>query len=125
MSLTPPPLGPSRRRLLIVALVAYAVLGVMPVFLTDLTAIIASRVGVMEGFSQVAVGFVPLAGTNVEIGDIFRCEVLPQALAQQIAEQVVIAIPVARLIQGHNEQVGLLQYLQQLLAGIFPCHCIA
>ena len=68
-----------RRRLLIVALAAYGVLGVLPVFLTDLSAILASRVGV--GITEAMI----MVLTTTLIGDYFTGERRDKWLAAQTA----------------------------------------
>lgn len=68
-----------RRRLLIWALVGYGVVGVAPVFLTDLSAILASRiaVGVAEAMIMVL--------TTTMIGDFFQGAARDRWLAAQTA----------------------------------------
>lgn len=68
-----------RRRLLIVALAAYAVLGVLPVFLSDFSAILASRVGV--GITEAMI----MVLTTTLIGDYFTGEQRDKWLAAQTA----------------------------------------
>lgn len=68
-----------RRRLLLWAFVGYAIVGIAPVFLTDLTAIIASRVlvGITEALIMVL--------TTTMIGDYFEGERRDKWLAGQTA----------------------------------------
>jgi len=68
-----------RRRLLIWALVAYAVVGIAPVFLTDLTAIIISRIGV--GVTEALI----MVLTTTMIGDYFKGAARDKWLAGQTA----------------------------------------
>jgi MFS family permease len=68
-----------RRRLLIWALVAYAGVGIAPVFLTDLTAIIISRVGV--GVAEALI----MVLTTTMIGDYFDGPARDKWLAGQTA----------------------------------------
>lgn len=68
-----------RRKLLLWSFVAYATLGVMPVFLTDLTAIIASRIGV--GISEAMI----MVLSTTLIGDFFKGEARDKWLAAQTA----------------------------------------
>ncbi len=56
------------------------------------------------------VPLVPRAGAAVQIGNVFRL-LSAQARAQQVGKQVVVAIPLAPVVQRHEEQVGLLQML--------------
>jgi MFS family permease len=55
-----------RKRLLIVALIAYAIIGILPAFLNDLGAIIASRVAL--GIAEAAI----MTASTTMIGDYFR-----------------------------------------------------
>ncbi len=68
-----------RRRLLLWSFVAYAILGVMPVFLTDLTAILASRIGV--GISEAMI----MVLSTTLIGDYFHGAQRDKWLAAQTA----------------------------------------
>ncbi|MES2699368.1 MAG: MFS transporter [Pseudomonadota bacterium] len=68
-----------RRKLLLWSFVAYAALGVMPVFLTDLTAIIASRIGV--GISEAMI----MVLSTTLIGDYFKGAARDKWLAAQTA----------------------------------------
>lgn len=68
-----------RRRLLIWALVAYAAVGIAPVFLTDLTAIIISRIGV--GVAEALI----MVLTTTMIGDYFKGAARDKWLAGQTA----------------------------------------
>lgn len=68
-----------RRRLLIMALAAYAVLGVLPVFLKGFFAILASRVGV--GITEAMI----MVLTTTLIGDYFTGEKRDKWLAAQTA----------------------------------------
>ncbi|MBS0284932.1 MAG: MFS transporter [Proteobacteria bacterium] len=75
-----------RRRLLIIALGIYAVVGLAPIFLTDLFAIIASRVlvGIAEAFIMVL--------TTTMIGDYFEGARRDKWLAAQTAVASVSAL---------------------------------
>ena len=55
-----------RKRLLVVALIAYAIIGILPAFLNDLGAIIASRVAL--GIAEAAI----MTASTTMIGDYFR-----------------------------------------------------
>ncbi len=68
-----------RRKLLLLAFVAYAICGVMPVFLTDLTTILASRIGV--GISEAMI----MVLSTTLIGDYFHGETRDKWLAAQTA----------------------------------------
>lgn len=68
-----------RRKLLIWSFVFYAVLGVAPVFLTDLSAIIATRIGV--GITEALI----MVLTTTMIGDYFEGEARDKWLAGQTA----------------------------------------
>lgn len=68
-----------RRRLLLLSFFAYAAVGVMPVFLTNLTAILVSRVGV--GISEALI----MVLTTTMIGDYFHGPARDRWLAAQTA----------------------------------------
>ena len=65
-------------------------------------------------FGQVAVGFVPSAGAEVNLGE-FRGSA--ETLTQQIAKEMVIAIPAPLLVERDDEQVGAFEVFQSLLCG--------
>jgi MFS family permease len=75
-----------RRRLLLFSFVVYAVVGVMPVFLTDLTAILISRIGV-----GIAEALIMVLSTTM-IGDYFKGEARDKWLAAQTAFASVSAL---------------------------------
>ena len=75
-----------RKRVLIVALLIYAGLGLLPYFLTDLMQIIASRVGL--GIAEAAIMTVATA----MIGDYFRGELRQRWIALQVGVISVSAI---------------------------------
>ncbi len=68
-----------RRKLLLWSFVVYAVVGVLPVFLSDLTAILISRIGV--GISEALI----MVLSTTMIGDYFRGEARDKWLAAQTA----------------------------------------
>ena len=70
--------------------------------------------GVVKRRAQVAVLFMPLAGAQVEFGEFFG---FSQALAQQIAKEMVIAVPAPLVIQRDDEQVGAFEIFQGFLPG--------
>jgi hypothetical protein len=61
----------------------------------------------------------PVGGPAVELGHPLGAR-LPQAHAQQVGEQAVVAVPAAPLVQGDQEQVGALEVLQRLLPVAAP-----
>src|SRR3972149_3561496 len=62
-----------------------------------------------------AVGCVPLAGPSMQlIHRVTRLNV--QAVMQQIDKEMMIAIPLARLIERYDEEIGLLQSTQHVAA---------
>ncbi|MDF7776090.1 MFS transporter [Sphingomonas sp. AOB5] len=75
-----------RRRLLIAALLIYAMVGVLPVFLTDLTAILISRIGV--GITEAMI----IVLTTTLIGDYYRGEARNRWLALQTATASLSAL---------------------------------
>jgi len=66
------------------------------------------------GLGGEAVGLVPVAGPAVQ-GCHSIGQRLPQAVAQQVGKQVVVAEPKPFSVQRHQEQVGPLQPLQHRL----------
>ena len=75
-----------RRRLLIAALAVYAVVGIAPIFLTDLTAIIVSRVAV--GIAEALI----MVLTTTMIGDVFSGATRDRWLAAQTATASLSAL---------------------------------
>ncbi|MFV0644354.1 MAG: MFS transporter [Sphingomonadaceae bacterium] len=75
-----------RRRLLIGSFVVYAIVGIMPVFLQDLTAILISRIGV-----GIAEAFIMVMTTTM-IGDYFTAEKRDKWLSAQTAFASVSAL---------------------------------
>src|SRR5258707_2848022 len=71
-----------------------------------------------------AVLLVPAAGTQVQVRDQ-RQGCLPQTLAQGLSKQLVIAIPNPFVIEGDQEQVGMLQQVEQGLTPALGPHSIA
>ena len=93
-----------RKSLLVSALVAYSVFGFMPWFLTDLTAIIASRIllGVVEA--------VIMTVATALIGDYFEGEKRQRWIAIQVAVSSVAAtllIALAACWETLSERAGL------------------
>ena len=78
---------------------------------------VAGRRRVMKGLQEPAVAFMPLTGADVQVGDLLRRQALPQPSSQQVAEEVVIAIPAPLVVEGDDEQVGALDGLQGLVTG--------
>ncbi len=68
-----------RRKLLLWSFVVYAIVGVMPVFLTDITAILLSRIGV--GISEALI----MVLSTTMIGDYYKGEARDKWLAAQTA----------------------------------------
>ena len=67
---------------------------------------------------QPLVLLVPLAGPPVQ----FRLEIglpLPQAVAQQVGKEVVIAIPAPVVVQGYDKKVVVFQIFQHRLGAIW------
>ena len=73
---------------------------------------------VEKGFELQAVVFIPVARTTVQLSDI-TCGAagLVQALAEQIGEEVVIAVPAPFVVEGDEEQVGAFEILEGCLPG--------
>ena len=60
--------------------------------------------------------FEPLAGASVEREDFVRTKPVSQSLLQKVTKQAVVAVPSAFLVKRHQEQVGLRDPLNGLLA---------
>ena len=73
--------------------------------------------GMLKRFKQQAMIFEPLTGPDMKRGYFFRYQVLPQSLAQQIPEEMVIAIPLPLIVERHTEQIGALKIFQRRLPG--------
>ena len=68
--------------------------------------------------------FVPLAGPLVQHRQQFRPHLF-QTAAQQVGKEGMITIPASIVIQGHDEQVGAFQSLDDRLAVLSSCHGVA
>ena len=62
-----------------------------------------------------AIVLVPLAGAYVQFGYAARGSALKQSLPQQLSKQMMIAVPTPLLVQGDEEQVGVLDVFQGFL----------
>src|SRR5439155_19036004 len=75
----------------------------------------------VKRFYLQAMVFIPLAGTTVQFGHIphliscRRGASLLQSLAQQISEELVIAVPPPLVVQRDEEQVGVFDILEGFL----------
>lgn len=72
-----------------------------------------------DGFDQIAFGLVPGAGPKVKLGDDVGL-LVEEVRLQDVAEEVVIAVPVATVVQRDEEQVRSLQPCEPCLAGGLP-----
>ena len=72
---------------------------------------VAGRLGVLERRLRHAVRLAPLGGPQVESRDDLRFAP-PQLGRQQLAEQVVVAVPLAAAVEWHHEQVAGLELLE-------------
>ena len=71
--------------------------------------------GVPHGRDGLSGGVVPGAGPAVQPGDTVR--VLDEQVgAQDVGEEVVVAVPLPTVVQGHHEQVAALQQLEHACA---------
>ena len=65
---------------------------------------VARLLRVVQRRFEFAVRFAPRAGPTIELAD--RVGFAPDELGtQQVAEQVVIAVPLAGAVEGHEEEV--------------------
>src|SRR5262249_11877572 len=84
---------------------------------------IAGGGGMVKSFELEPVVSEPGAGATMQVGNcqhLIRCGGpgnLMQSLAQQISEEMMIAVPTPLVVQRDNEQVGVLDVFQQILAG--------
>src|SRR5450759_4256187 len=70
-----------------------------------------------EGLQHLIIGFIPFAGIELQFGDPFRGETLPQPFPKEISKEMVIAIPSPLVVLRDNEQVGALEIFQGCLPG--------
>ncbi len=77
---------------------------------------IARSQSVFERFFGESALFEPLAGASVQRDHLVGAESMPQSLLQKVAEQVVVTVPSSLLVKRHQEQVGLRDPLNGLLA---------
>ena len=71
---------------------------------------------VLQRLLERALSGEPGAGPGVKLRDFVRFVSLRQPALQETAEEMMVAIPAALVIQGHSEQIVLLQPLQGSLA---------
>jgi len=84
---------------------------------------IPRRRGMVDRFVDQPVLLTPGGGPSVEVRDV--CGLDPvQPGTEEIAEQVMVSVPVALLIQRDHEQVGAFQSLQHFLAIRPPGHLV-
>src|SRR5260370_29414600 len=72
-------------------------------------------------FLVIAVTLIPVCSPVMQFGHVVGLALL-QACTQEIGEKLVIPIPGMLLIQGDDEQVGLLQVQKPCLAVCVSCH---
>ena len=68
-----------------------------------------------DGFGPDVVGLVPVTRPAMQLRDQLRFFV-KQSSAENVGEQVVVPVPVAAVVERHQEQVGPVQLLQHRLA---------
>jgi hypothetical protein len=78
--------------------------------------VIRRRQGVLHRFGNQSLSLKPYAGAAVQASHRFRWHPARQPVPQHIGKQVMIAIPVAVIVQRHDKQVGALKLLQNELA---------
>ena len=71
--------------------------------------------GVAHRFGHLAVPLAPLGGARQELGDRLVPRLMEAGL-QQVGKEMMIAIPAAIVVQGHDKEVAPLQPLEHLLA---------
>ena len=77
---------------------------------------IMGRCGMVKGFQLQAIVFIPAAGPDVQAGHVVRL-LLVQTLPQQLAKEVVVAIPAPLVVQRDDEEVGAFEVGQGFLPG--------
>ena len=75
-------------------------------YTNPLAGYVAGRGGVLKRLQPQVVLLKPSASPDVQAGDCVYREALLQPLAQQVAKQVVIAIPAPLAVQRDDEKVG-------------------
>ena len=74
---------------------------------------------VLDGLGQVALGLQPSAGAPVQLGHLGRTR-LGQVHPQDLAEQVVVPVPPAPVVERHDEQVGPLDSTSRVVPPVCP-----
>jgi hypothetical protein len=80
---------------------------------------VTAREGLVDGLVGLAVAGVPVACPAAQVGDALRL-VVEQAGAQHVAEQVVVAVPGAAVVERDQEQVRPLQLFEDRLGIVAP-----
>ena len=75
---------------------------------------IAGLKRMLDRLAQEAVGRVPLTGCTVQRGHALRLGLVQPGL-QEVAKEMVIAIPIALLVEGNHKQVRLFQLFENFL----------
>ena len=68
-------------------------------------------------FKHQVVVFIPFAGAEMQFGDSFRGEILPQSFAKQLCKKMMIAVPAPFIVLRNDEQVGVFEIFQSPLPG--------
>ena len=71
--------------------------------------------GVAHRFGHLPVPLAPLGGARQQLGDLLGSRLMEAGL-QQVGKEMMIAIPAAIVVQGHDKEVAPLQPLEHLLA---------
>ena len=71
---------------------------------------------VLHRFGNQSLPLVPHAGAAVQAGHRFGRHAARQPLPQHLGKQMMVAIPLALIVQRHDKQVGALQLIQDELA---------
>ena len=85
---------------------------------------VAARQGVTDRLRPIAVALVPPARSSVEFAKQARL-LVEQASSQDIREEVVVAIPMAAVIERNDEQVLSIECLQRVLATVVTRYGVA
>src|SRR5512136_1884241 len=73
----------------------------------------------VKSFGLMTILFIPPAGTTMVFSHTFSfiCRRRCQALPQQIAKEMMIAVPMPLVVQGDDEQISVFEILQGCLPG--------
>ena len=77
--------------------------------------VVSGSQGMLDGFVDQAVAGKPIAGDQVQLSDPVRTDLFAQHVLEERLKQVMISEPIALVVQGNHEQVGVDQPLDKKL----------